>query len=96
MAKYRQGKVKRQHHVLRELEAGLAFIGQLPEVDGVIPGTIKPKAGGSTGFSFQYLTSSGIKLIGRSGGAAQEVFIITAHPQAVLEALRREGLLPPA
>lgn len=96
MAKYRQAKVKRQHHVLKALEPGLHFLSSLDIVDGVIPGTIKPKAGGSTGFTFQYFTPSGLKLIGRSGGAAQELFVITTRPQIVVDRLRDAGYLPDA
>lgn len=93
MAKYRQRKVKRQHHVLEALEDGLKHLSLLPEVDGVIPGIIKPKSGGSTGFTFQYLTQSGFKLIGRSGGACQEVFVITHTPSEVLKTLVDSGII---
>lgn len=88
MPKYRQSKVKRQHHVLKNLEEGLRFLSSLDTVSGIIPGTIKPKSGGSIGFSFQYFTPSGLKLIGRSSGAAQEIFVITQSPEHVLERLR--------
>lgn len=93
MAKYRRSKIKRQHHVLKDLEPGLDLLASWEQVDGIIPGTIKPKAGGSVGFSFQYFTPSGLKLIGRSGGAAQEVFVITGHPQEVLNRLKAAGLI---
>ena len=92
--KYRHGKVKRQHHVLTYLEDGLKLLSSLPTVDGVIPGTIRPKSGGSLGFTFQYLTHSGFKLIGRSSGAAQEVFVITQNPRETLADLHEAGLLP--
>lgn len=95
MAKYRQSKVKRQHHVLPALEDGLKLLSSLTTVDGVIPGIIKPKAGGSTGFTFQYFTQSGLKLIGRSGGACQEIFVITRDPNQVLTDLAQNGLIAP-
>ncbi|MCY0898722.1 MAG: DUF2103 domain-containing protein [Firmicutes bacterium] len=94
MAKYRQQKVKRQHHVLAELEPGLKMLSAIPSVDGVIPGIIKPKAGGSLGFTFQYFTQSGFKLIGRAGGACQELFVITRDARAVVQALYDEGVIP--
>lgn len=94
MPKYRQSKIKRQHHVLKELEAGLAYLSQLEAVDGVIPGQIRPKGGGKIGFSFQYWTPSGMKLIGRSSGAAQEIFVITGDPLKVATAFRLAGYLP--
>lgn len=93
MAKYRQHKVKRQHHVLTDLEDGLKTLSALPIVDGIIPGTIRPKSGGSLGFTFQYLTQSGFKLIGRSSAAAQEIFVITRDPQRALLDLYQAGLL---
>lgn len=94
MAKYRQSKVKRQHHVVRELEPGLRFLSSLSFVDGVIPGTISPKSGGQMGYSFQYFTPSGLKLIGRSSGAAQEIFVISGRPRDVLQELQDHGFLP--
>ncbi|HBQ94550.1 MAG: DUF2103 domain-containing protein [Firmicutes bacterium] len=93
MAKYRQSKVKRQHHVLRELEPQLRFLSSLPSVDGVIPGTIRPKSGSQMGLTFQYFTPSGLKLIGRSSGAAQEIFVISQQPDKVLISLQEEGFL---
>lgn len=46
------------------------------------------------GLSFQYFTPSGLKLIGRSSGAAQEIFVISQQPDQVLEALQHQGFLP--
>ncbi|PSR23586.1 MAG: hypothetical protein C7B45_02100 [Sulfobacillus acidophilus] len=93
MAKYRQNKVKRQHHVLADLEDGLKTLSSLPAIDGIIPGIIRPKSGGSLGFTFQYLTPSGFKLIGRSSAAAQEIFVISGDPQTALRNLYQLGLL---
>jgi hypothetical protein len=93
MARYRRSKIKRQHHVLPELEDALARISAVPAVSGIIPGEIRPKAGNSTGLRIQYRTPSGFKLIGRAGGAAQEIFVITADPDTVLAALRASRVL---
>ncbi len=87
MAKYRHDKIKRQHHVVQDLEPGLEFLANLDTVDGIIPAVISRKKGGTLGFTFQYYTPSGLKLIGRSSGAVQEVFVITQDPEAVLDAL---------
>lgn len=94
MAKYRHDKIKRQHHVVRDLEPGLEFLADLEAVDGIIPAVISRKKGGTLGFTFQYYTPSGLKLIGRSSGAVQEVFVITKSPELVLEALYDVGLIP--
>jgi hypothetical protein len=93
LAKFRHHKVKREHHVLGPIEAGLYAIADLEAVKSVIPGPIKPKAGRSTGFSIQYATATGLKLIARSPGAAQEVFVVTGEPRAVAEALMTLGLV---
>lgn len=92
--KYRRDKVKRQHHVVPGLEEGLAVLSSLDAVDGVIPGIIRPKSGGTRGYTFQYLTQSGFKLIGRASGAAQEIFVITQKPGLVLTALYEAHIIP--
>ena len=93
MAKYRHDKIKRQHHVVQDLEPGLEFLANLESVDGIIPAVISRKKGGTLGLTFQYNTPSGLKLIGRSSGAVQEIFVITKDPQAVLQALYDAGLI---
>ncbi|PSR34298.1 MAG: hypothetical protein C7B46_06120 [Sulfobacillus benefaciens] len=93
MAKYRHSKVKRQHHVVKDLEPGLQMLANLESVDGIIPGIISRKSGSAVGFSFQYFTPSGLKLIGRSSGAAQEIFVISHNPELVLESLYQSGLI---
>ncbi len=93
MAKFRRSKVKRQHHVVAALEEGLKMIASVADVDGIIPGIIRPKNGGAVGFRFQYLTQSGFKLIGRSSGAVQEIFVITQKPQVVLDHLSHHGII---
>jgi hypothetical protein len=95
MPKFRHRKVKREHHVLAAIEDDLYVIAQVAGVQAVIPGPIKPKAGRATGFSVQYATPTGLKLIGRSPGAAQEVFVVTGEPDAVKTALQALGILPP-
>lgn len=93
MAKYRHAKIKRKHHVVRELEGGLSFLSGLAAVDGIIPGPIHPKAGGKLGFSFQYWTPSGFKLLGRSSGAVQEIFVISTRPHEVVSLFQQAGYL---
>jgi hypothetical protein len=93
VAKYRRSKIKRKHHVVKELEPGLTFLSGLSQVDGIIPGPIHPKTGGKVGFSFQYWTPSGFKLLGRSSGAVQEIFVISTHPVDVTTAFHQAGYL---
>ena len=98
-AKYRPNKIKVRHHVLTPLKALLERLAEYPEVDAITPGVIAPKRGGSVGLTIQYRTPSGLRLIGRSGGAAQEVYVVTRDPDAVVARMQAEGLLakpPPA
>jgi hypothetical protein len=93
MAKFRKRKVKREHHVLPALEEGLKLLAASPWVTGVIPGPIRPKSGGSSGWTLQYPTRSGVKLLGRSPGAVQEVFVVTSNSEAFIVWLHESGLL---
>jgi hypothetical protein len=94
MPKFRKHKVKREHHVLAALEPGLALLGSSSLVNAVIPGPIRPKGGGSIGWTIQYATTTGLKLLGRSPGAVQEVFVVAPDPQALAAWLRAVGLVP--
>ncbi len=91
--KFRHHKVKREHHVLEALEAGLTLLADQAIVDAIIPGPITRKRGPSTGFSVQYATPTGLKLLGRSPGAVQEVFVVTKDPDAIRAVLASQGLL---
>lgn len=92
-AKYRPNKIKVRHHVLTPLKALLDRIAEYPEVDAITPGVIAPKRGGSVGLTVQYKTPSGLRMIGRSGGAAQEVYVVTREPDAVLARMQADGML---
>jgi len=92
-AKYRPHKIKVRHHVLTPLKALLDRIAEYPEVDAITPGVISPKRGGSVGLTVQYRTASGLRMIGRSGGAAQEVYVVTAMPDAVVARMQADGIL---
>ena len=92
-AKYRPNKVKVRHHVLTPLKALLDRIAEYPEVDAITPGVIAPKRGGSVGLTVQYRTPSGLRLIGRSGGAAQEVYVVTRDPDTVVARMQADGML---
>ncbi len=92
--RYRQGKVKREHTIIEGLLPLLTSIAELPEVNSIIPGRINQRSRtGETGLFFQYQTETGLKLLGRSKLAVQEVFVVTGQPQAVLEALVTRSLV---
>lgn len=94
--RYRQKKVKREHSIIEGLLPVLERIASLPGVQSVTPGRIKPRSRpGAPGLRFQYVTETGLKLLGRSNAAVQEVFVVTDEPERVLEQFRAEGLLEP-
>lgn len=76
--KHDQGKIKKEHHTLKEFEAFLQNLQKLPEVKRIIPGRISRQQKGSshTAITISYPTESGIKCIMKKGSTAQELFIV--------------------
>ncbi|AEH24309.1 DUF2103 domain-containing protein [Pyrococcus yayanosii] len=72
---FRKG-VKREHHFLKGLEKPLERIAAIPGVKKVIPGRIY--ASDSRGFEIKVSreTRTGLKLIAKSDGSVQEVFLV--------------------
>ena len=93
MPKFRHKKVKREHAVLPAIEPGLAQLAKSEAVDAIIPGPIRRKHGGATGWSIQYETTTGVKLLARSPGAVQEVFVVSRDPKAVIRHAAESGLV---
>lgn len=92
--RYRKGKLKRQHGIIKGLMRFLEDnVVSLDYVDGVIPGEIK--VGSATGENlvvrFKYSTISGAKLIARSGSSIQEVFVVTSEPEKLRRAVEAVG-----
>ena len=82
--KYRKNKIKREHGIIKGLKKFLENnVSPLDHVSGIIPGEIK--VGNATGENlivrYRYETSSGSKLIARSGNSVQEVFVITSDTE---------------
>jgi len=72
---FRRG-VKREHHFLKGLERPLEEIAAIPGVKKVIPGRIY--ASDSRGFEIKVTreTQTGLKLVAKSDGSVQEVFLV--------------------
>ena len=82
--KYRKNKIKREHGIIKGLKKFLENnVSNLDHVSGIIPGEIR--VGNTTGENlvvrYRYETSSGAKLIARSGNSVQEVFVITSDSE---------------
>lgn len=76
MPKHFKRGVKREHHFLKGLEKPLEEIARIPGVKKVIPGRIY--ASDSRGFEIKVTreTQTGLKLVAKSDGSVQEIFLV--------------------
>jgi hypothetical protein len=76
MPKHFKRGVKREHHFLKGLERPLEEIARIPGVKKVIPGRIY--ASDSRGFEIKVTreTQTGLKVVAKSDGSVQEVFLV--------------------
>lgn len=81
MPKYFKRGVKREHHFIKGIEKPLEEIASIPEVKKVIPGRIY--ASDSRGFEIKVTreTHAGLKLVAKSDGSVQEVFLVVDKKQ---------------
>jgi hypothetical protein len=85
-------KIKYEHHMIQGLRELLEQIEGWDEIRSIIPARIKPTKAPQPQIKLkvQHPTSTGLKCLARSGGAVQEVFIVSADPmklQKKIEAL---------
>lgn len=94
MSRYRVNKIKRMHSIVNGVLPVLEEIAAHPDVAQVTPGRIRPKRRGTDyRLTFQYFTDAGLKLMAHTPEAVQEVFIVTAAPEAVREYLVEKKLI---
>ncbi|RLF79162.1 hypothetical protein DRN44_09345 [Thermococci archaeon] len=88
MPKYFKKGVKREHHFLKGIEKPLEEIANIPGVKKVIPGRIY--ASDSRGFEIKVTreTQSGLKLVAKSDGSVQEIFLVVDKSER--ELVRKE------
>jgi len=93
--KFRAGKIKREHSIVGSIVPLLERLEQCPEVQAIIPAEIahNPSPSQPT-LTFQRFTDQGLRLLGKGEGAVQEVYVVTADREAVLEFMRKTGWLP--
>ena len=88
------GKNSQYEHALIEgLRPLLESIAPWEEIHSIIPGRIRPTKSSrrQIRLEIKYSTVTGLKALAKTGTAVQEVFFVTANPEAV-----REGLLETA
>lgn len=88
--KYRRNKVKREHGIIQKGLLWLENLGRLSEVTDIIPGVIDVSHSSERGIVFKYETQTGCKLLLKSNGSVQEVFVVTKDPTRVQEWVKQE------
>lgn len=88
--KYRRNKVKREHGIIQNALLWLENLSRLSEVIDIIPGVIDVTHSSERGIVFKYETQTGCKLLLKSNGSIQEVFVVTKDPTRVQEWVKQE------
>ena len=88
--KYRRNKVKREHGIIQNALLWLENLGRLSEVTDIIPGVIDVSHSSERGIVYKYVTQTGCKLLVKSNGSIQEVFVVTKNPTCVQEWVQQE------
>ncbi|NLV92308.1 MAG: hypothetical protein GX030_07945 [Firmicutes bacterium] len=80
--KYRKGGVKSEHTIIPGLGSLLRTIALCPHIHSITPGRISRRTSSEKSqphLEFQYFQETGLKLIGKSGTAVQEVFVVSSN-----------------
>ena len=88
--KYRRNKVKREHGIIQNALLWLENLGRLAEVTDIIPGVIDVSHSSERGIVYKYETQTGCKLLLKSNGSIQEVFVVTKNPACVQDWVKKE------
>ena len=89
----RDGKLKVLHTIIGDFGKVLRNIAELEEVDAILTGTISPSKSYKETLTFQYFTDNGLKLLAKTTTAVQEIFIVTASPELLLDEMIKSGFL---
>jgi len=82
--------VKREHGIIQNALLWLEKLGRLPEVTDIIPGVIDVSHSSERGIVYKYETQTGCKLLLKSNGSIQEVFVVTKDPACVQAWVKQE------
>jgi hypothetical protein len=87
------GKLKIEHHMIKDLRPALEAMCDWPEIAGVTAGRIRHIVGGRVvqlQLRVSTTTVTGLKLTARSRGGVQEVFVVTRSPDKVARRVREK------
>ena len=79
------------HTIIGEFGKELRQIAEMDEIDSILTGTISPSKSYRETLTFQYFTENGVKLLAKTTTAVQEIFLVTAAPELVLDQLVKSG-----
>lgn len=82
--------MKREHGINHSALLWLENLGRLSEVTDIIPGVIDVSHSSERGIVYKYETQTGCKLLLKSNGSIQEVFVVTKDPTRVQEWVKQE------
>ena len=82
--------MKREHGIIQNALHWLEKLGRLTEVTDIIPGVIDVSHSSERGIVYKYETKTGCKILLKSNGSIQEVFVVTKNPASVQEWVIRE------
>lgn len=92
--------MKREHGIIQDALLWLENLSRLSEVTDIIPGVIDVSHSSERGIVYKYETQTGCKLLLKSNGSIQEVFVVTKKPGHVQAWVEKqfppEPLSPPS
>lgn len=91
--RHRDGKLKIMHTIIGDFAKVLRQIASLEIIESVLTGTIAPSKSYKDTLTFQYYTDNGLKLLAKTTTAVQEIFIVTAQPELLLDELQKTGFV---
>src|SRR4029077_3751154 len=83
----RSSKLKYEHALIDGLRPLLKSVAPWAEIHSIIPGRIRPTKGCKRRIRLEIKTATGLKALAKTETAVQEVFFVTANPQAVRQRL---------
>jgi hypothetical protein len=85
----KSSKLKYEHALIEGLRPLLESIAPWEEIHSIILGRIRPTKSSrrQIRLEIKYSTVTGLKALAKTGTAVQEVFFVTANPEAVRERL---------
>lgn len=89
----RDGKLKILHTIIGDFGKVLRQAAEIEEIESILTGEISPSKSYRETLQFQYFTDNGLKLLAKTTTAVQEIFVVSAQPDLVLDELVKAGFV---